>query len=122
MKTPEKVKLLLNRISLEPENVEFDEVMAVIEACYDYTPAAFKNGDVLNQAGENEGSCKVFAFAQMNALSEMETLFLFGQYYRKDVLGNPEGNDHANIRNFLLDGWLGVHFNSEPLVVKSAVE
>ncbi len=41
----------------------------------------------------------------------METLSLFGHYYRDDVMGHPDGDDHSNIRNFLLDGWLGIHFD-----------
>ncbi len=45
----------------------------------------------------------------------METLALFGRYYRDDVMGNPAGEDHANIRNFLLDGWVGVRFDDMPL-------
>ncbi|HAB55541.1 MAG TPA: type III effector, partial [Cellvibrionales bacterium] len=42
-----------------------------------------------------------------------------GKYYRDDVLGNPSGDDHANIRNFILDGWLGIQFDTEPLALKS---
>ncbi len=97
--------------------IEFEQVMAVIDHNYDYTPAGFSNGEVINEAGSNEGSCKLFAFAQLNGLSEMETLPLFGQYYRA-VMDNPAGDDHANIRNFILDGWLGLHFDAEPLILK----
>ena len=39
---------------------------------------------------------------------EMETLSLFGHYYRDDVMGHPEGDDHRNIRNFLFR-WLAWH-------------
>jgi hypothetical protein len=35
-------------------------------------------------------------------------LACFGAYYRNDVLGNPEGSDHGNIRNFMESGWAGV--------------
>ena len=98
--------------------IEFEQVMAVIDQHYDYSPAGFSNGDVMNEAGSNEGSCKLFAFAQLNGLSEMETLPLFGQHYRA-VMDNPAGDDHANIRNFILDGWLGIHFDAEPLSQKA---
>lgn len=110
---------LLTQVRNEPESLEFEQVMEVITASYDYTPARFSNGDVVNEAGTNDGSCKIFAFAQLNALSEMETLALFGKYYREDVLGNPSGDDHANIRTFILDGWLGIRFDKEPLLSKS---
>ena len=38
------------------------------------------------------------------------TLNLFGDYYRKDVLGNPDGDDHANIRALAAGGWDAVKF------------
>ena len=109
---------LLEQVRTAPESIDFDHVMAVIEQHYDYTPTRFSNGLVVNEAGSNEGSCKLFAFAQLNALSEMETLALFGKFYREDVMNNPSGKDHANIRNFILDGWLGIHFDGEPLSEK----
>jgi hypothetical protein len=109
------VEQLLQQVRSQPDSVEFDQVMAVIDAHYRYTPTAFHNGEVYNPAGSNEGSCKLLAFAQLNALGELETLALFGRYYREDVLGHPAGDDHANIRNFLLDGWLGVRFEGRPL-------
>ena len=109
---------LLEQLKTAPEAIDFNEVMAVIDENYHYTKTRFYNGEVINEAGSNEGSCKLFAFAQINALSEMDTLQLFGQYYRDDVMGNPAGDDHANIRNFILDGWLGIRFDQEPLSPK----
>ena len=105
------VNELIKQCREAPQSVEFKQVMAVIDQHYDYTPSQFSNGAINNPAGSNEGSCKIFAFAQLNNLSEMETLSLFGHYYRDDVMGHPEGNDHKNIRNFLLDGWLGIQFD-----------
>ena len=102
---------LIEQCRAAPQSVEFEQVMAIIDQHYDYTPSQFSNGEINNPAGSNEGSCKIFAFAQLNNLSEMETLSLFGRYYRDDVMGHPEGDDHSNIRNFLLDGWLGIHFD-----------
>lgn len=120
MTSTEKITLhtlqqLLSRLREQPDTIEFDDVMAVIDDYYDYSPTRFSNGSIINEAGSNEGSCKVFAFAQLQALSEMETLALFGRYYRDDVMGDPSGDSHANIRNFLLDGWLGIRFDGEPL-------
>ena len=109
------VQELLAQVRTNPESVDFAQVIKVIDEHYDYTPSGFRNGEVVNAAGSNEGSCKIFAFAQLNHLSEMETLALFGKYYRDDVLGNPAGDDHANIRNFILDGWLGIRFDAMPL-------
>ena len=102
--------------------LEFEETMALIEAHYTYTPARFSNGldsdAVVNEAGSNEGSCKIFAFAQLNSLNADQTLACFGRFYRSDVLQNPDGNDHANIRNFIRHGWAGICFEQPALTAK----
>ncbi|WP_210396247.1 HopJ type III effector protein [Motiliproteus sediminis] len=99
--------------------VEFAEVQAVIAAEYHYHPTAFHNGigarQVVNAAGENEGSCRLLAFAKMQGLTQAQTLALFGHYYRDEVLGDPGGSSHANIRAFMADGWAGVVFEAPAL-------
>lgn len=109
------VEKLLQKIRQRPEGISFDEVMAVIKEHYEYTPTRFSNGlgeaAVINEAGQNEGSCRIFAFAKLNGLNEAETLCCFGKFYRDDVLGNPTGSDHANIRNFMRHGWAGIVFD-----------
>lgn len=111
--------LLLSKINTSPEAVEFSEVIDAIAAHYNYTPANFTNGETKNEAGTNEGSCKIFAFAQLNQLTVDQTLHCFGDYYREDVLEHPEGTDHANIRNFMVHGWDGIKFESAALVKKA---
>lgn len=98
--------------------INFEDVMAVISENYHYQQSAFKNGEIENQAGTNEGSCKIFAYAQLNNLSEQATLHCFGQYYRDDVLKNPAGKDHGNIRNFMKTGWAGIKFEQTVLTLK----
>lgn len=102
--------------------VGFDETMAVIAEHYEYQPAEFSNGlennELINKAGTNEGSCKIFAFAKINGLDEQQTLNLFGDYYRLDVLNDPTGTGHQNIRNFMRYGWQGIQFKSMPLTLK----
>ena len=112
------INKLLEQLRSAPDTIKFNLVIDIINSHYDYTPTSFSNGDVLNAAGTNEGSCKIFAFAQLQALSEMETLALFGTFYRDDVMGNPTGDDHRNIRNFILDGWLGIKFDQPALKIK----
>ena len=109
---------LLQKIKEEPISITFPEVIEVIDYNYQFTPSAFKNGDTLNEENQNNGSCKIFAFGKLNQLSEEETLHLFGDFYRKDVLENPEGEDHQNIRNFIKYGWSGVEFEKEALSEK----
>jgi hypothetical protein len=93
----------------------FADVMAVIDKEYMFTPAAFSNGEQHNDAGTNNGSCKIFAFGLLHQLSEQAILNAFGDYYVKDVLDNPAGADHANIRDFMRSGWKGIRFESEAL-------
>lgn len=109
--------------NLEP--ISFNETMAVIEAHYDYQPTEFSNGlgedKLVSAAGVNQGSCKIFAFAQMQKLTPQQTLNLFGDYYHVDVLNNPDGTDHQNIRNFIKYGWEGVSFQNQALTNKTEV-
>jgi hypothetical protein len=100
---------------LSTNEVSFEQVMQVISDHYNYTPAQFQNGTLLNEESTNEGSCKIFYFAKLNELSEQQTLACFGRYYHEDVLQNPEGNDHGNIRNFIKTGWQGIKFKSVAL-------
>lgn len=114
---------LLTKIKTQPDTVEFQEVIDYIEDNFEYSPTHFTNGQghdvVMNQEGTNEGSCKIFAFATTEGLSENETLACFGKYYREDVLENPEGNDHANIRTFMRHGWKGIRFEQSALLRNS---
>lgn len=105
----------LKKLNSAPKTIEFTDTMSVIDSTYTFTDTAFKNGDTTNDAGTNSGSCKLFAFAKINNLSEDATLACFGDYYRKDVLENPTGTDHANIRNFIQHGWDGIHFEGSAL-------
>ncbi len=104
-------------INLKENIVSFKEVIEFIETYYMHQPTAFKNGDVYNEASQNQGSAKVFAFAQINGLSKEDTLSLFAEHY-KAVLATPDGADHQNIRQFMLKGWDGVIFEGEALQVK----
>ncbi|MDP2144636.1 MAG: HopJ type III effector protein [Gallionella sp.] len=109
----------LQRLNDAPDSICFNDTIALIDALYDFTPTAFANGTMRNEAGQNNGSCKLFSFAKLNGLSQQQTLTCFGDYYRKDVLGNPEGTDHQNIRNFIKSGWDGVRFEGKALTKKS---
>lgn len=101
------------------ETLDFEDTIAMITENFDYTPTQFTNGltqtAVSNEAGKNEGSCKIFAFAQFMALDEVTTLKCFGRFYQ-DVLNTPDANDHQNIRNFIKDGWRGILFDGNALV------
>lgn len=104
--------------------ISFNETIAVITEYYHYQPTEFSNGlnehSVVNLAGTNEGSCKIFAFAFIHQLSQQQTLTLFGDYY-VDVLNDSAGSGHQNIRNFMSDGWQGVDFKGTALTAKEKI-
>ncbi|PZO27992.1 MAG: type III effector [Flavobacteriaceae bacterium] len=95
----------------------FPETIAFIDENYNFTPTNFKNGNQINNANQNNGSCKIFAFAKLNQFTKEETLNLFGDFYQ-DVLNTPEATDHQNIRNFMIFGWEGIVFDGEALKMK----
>ncbi len=113
---------LLEQIRQQPELVEFEAVMTVIADHYHYAPTRFVNGRgslcQINEAGTNEGSCKIFAFAQIHDLSPQETLACFGRFYRDEVLKEPNGSSHGNIRAFMISGWKSVAFDEPALIAK----
>ncbi len=102
----------------QDDSLDFEDTQAVISEYFDYAPCAFNNGDVFNEAGQNEGSCKIFGFGQLMQLNKEQTLACFGRFYR-DVLNTPDGSDHANIRNFMVSGWDGIQFEGQPLQRKA---
>lgn len=92
----------------------FSEIIAFIESKYRVHPTGFQNGEQYNAPTQNQGSAKVLYFAQLQQLSEVDTLLLFSEHY-KAVLATPEGSDHQNIRQFKKRGWEGVRFEGTVL-------
>jgi len=109
----------LQKLKDSPESIEFNDTMSIIDSLYVFTPTSFRNGDLVNEAGQNSGSCKIFSFARLHNLTPEQTLTCFGSYYRDDVLNHPDNRDHQNIRNFMKTGWSGIEFDSELLKAKT---
>lgn len=112
----------LNCLVETPDSIEFEDTMAIIDSYYDFTPTAFQNGETHNDANQNNGSCKILALGQLNDLTVQQTLACFGRFYREDVLAQPKGDDHQNIRQFMIKGWGGVQFDGQPLAVKTSTQ
>jgi len=93
---------------------DFSDTLALIDRHFDYQPAGFHNGPLYNAAGQNAGSCKVFALGRHCNLSEADTLKLFAEHYQ-EVMDNPAGDSHGNIRQFMGTGWSGIRFEADPL-------
>ena len=95
----------------------FEDTLELIERYFDYRPTGFRNGPLTNAPGENAGSCRTFAMARFCNLNEADTLRLFGQHYDQ-VLSDPAGESHGNIRQFISTGWSGIQFEAEPLTLR----
>ncbi|WP_366185335.1 HopJ type III effector protein [Flavobacterium ovatum] len=110
--------IFLDQLNKTPKSIVFTDTIAIIEENYNFTPTAFQNGNTHNAVGTNSGSCKLFAFAKAQNLTQEQTLTCFGAYYFEEVLGDPQGNNHQNIRNFMVSGWDGIQFEGEALELK----
>jgi len=115
------ISSFLRKLNDQPRKIEFNETMEVIDANFHYAPTTFDNGNIQNQKQQNEGSCKLLYFAQLQGLDKAHTVVLhqynvvgvlacFGRYYRDDVLAHPDGHRHQNIRNFIDTGWAGIKY------------
>jgi hypothetical protein len=103
---------------LNKNAVNFTTTITLIDNNYNFTPTKFINNKLVNAVNTNNGSCKIFAYAKLNNLSKQATLNAFGDFYSLDVLANPSGEDHANIRSFMATGWDGIKFFGEALTQK----
>lgn len=112
-----KEHLLILLKKLKDDSLPFKEVIEFIETYYVHQPTAFKNGALHNEITQNQGSAKVFTFAQLNKLDKGDTLYLFAEHYQS-VLSNPDGADHQNIRQFMIHGWAGIVFEGQALRAK----
>lgn len=114
-----QLEAFLAKLNSSPDQITFAETISTVDGNYDFTPTAFRNGELQNAAGQNSGSCKIFSFAKAQKFSVEKTLHCFGDYYRVDVLQHPDATDHQNIRNFIEFGWDGIHFEGSALHPKN---
>jgi hypothetical protein len=103
---PSECELFNSNLEMDGSTLTFEETMELIDNHYESQLLEFKNGDIVNKQGENEGSAKLLSYAALAQLDKANTLKLWGQYYR-DVKADPNGSSHQNIRNFMKYGWEG---------------
>ncbi len=108
---PSECEVFNANLEMDASELTFEEVIELIDTHYETGLLEFKNGDIVNKQGENEGSAKVLSYAALSNLDKDTTLKLWGQYYR-EVLEDPKGDSHQNIRNFMKYGWDGVPFEN----------
>lgn len=108
---PSDCEVFNSNVEMDASDLKFEEVMEIIDTHYESGLIEFKNGDIVNKPGENEGSAKLLSYAALSNLDKDTTLKLWGQYYR-EVVADPDGDSHQNIRNFMKSGWEGVPFEN----------
>ena len=108
---PSDCEVFNANLEMSGDDVTFEEVMELIDTHYETGMIEFKNGDIVNAQGENEGSAKILSYAALSGMDKATTLKLWGQYYR-EVKDDPDGDSHHNIRNFMKNGWDGVPFEN----------
>jgi hypothetical protein len=100
--------------AIERDSHQFAATLAFINQWYDFTPTAFNNGHIANSAEQNQGSCRVLAFASMQKLSTAQALKCFGEHYR-EVQAAPGADNHHNLRRLQAEGLVDIHFDRPPL-------
>jgi hypothetical protein len=66
---PDECEVFNANVEMNADDLKFEDVMEIIDKYYESQLLEFKNGDLLNKQGENEGSAKLLSYA---ALSEMD--------------------------------------------------
>ena len=64
----------LTKLKTAPHQIAFADTIATVDEHYEFTPTAFRNGELENAAGQNSGSCKIFSLAKLHNLSTEQTL------------------------------------------------
>jgi hypothetical protein len=108
---PSECEVFNANVEMSGDDLTFEEVMEMIDEHFEDGLIEFKNGDMVNAQGENMGSAKILSYAALSQMDKETTLKLWGQYYR-EVLADPDGDSHPNIRNFMKYGWDGVPFEN----------
>jgi len=90
------------KLKENPKQIEFSETIEVIEAYYDFSPTAF------------------VTFSKIESLAKEETLACFGAFYYDEVINDPTGAGHQNIRNFMKSGFDRLTIHGAALTKKRA--
>lgn len=108
---PSDCEVFNANVEMSGDDIMFEDVIEMIDQHYENQLLQFKNGDIENLPGENEGSAKILSYAALSNLDKESTLKLWGQFYR-EVKNDPDGDSHQNIRQFMKYGWEGVPFEN----------
>ncbi len=71
---PQECELFNANVEMSADDLKFEDVIEMIETHYEYGLIEFKNGDILNKQGENEGSAKLLSYAALSDMDKETTL------------------------------------------------
>ena len=90
-------------------DVKMDDVIAVIDAEFEYTDVGFSVGAIENKPGTNVKSSKILSYAYLTKMDTETALKCYGEVYR-EVKADPNGDSHGNIRALMKGGTECVKF------------
>ncbi len=97
---------------------KLNAALAAIRSVYDVPTQAFSVGDHCNTRGQNLGSLTILGFAKASGITDVSQILpMFGEAY-DEVLTDPEGDGHKNIRAFIQCGMEGVKFEGDGISLK----
>jgi hypothetical protein len=71
---PEECEVFNANVEMDASELRFEEVIEMIDVFYESQLLEFKNGDIVNKQGENEGSGKILSYAALSNLDKETTL------------------------------------------------
>ena len=71
---PDDCEVFNANVEMNADDLKFEDVIELIDTHYESQLLEFKNGDMLNQQGENEGSAKILSYAALSNMDKETTL------------------------------------------------
>ena len=71
---PDDCEVFNANVEMSADDLMFEDVMELIDTHYESQLLEFKNGDILNKQGENEGSAKLLSYAALSNMDKETTL------------------------------------------------
>ena len=78
-----KNKMIIEQLKNTPEELVFSNVITYIDEHYEFTPTKFTNGNTVNEANQNNGSCKVFSFAKITNFLQKRRFYYLASFTEK---------------------------------------
>jgi hypothetical protein len=80
---PSGCELFNSNVEMSADDLKFQEVMDIINTHYEVGLLEFKNGDIVNKQGENEGSAMVLSYGALSGMDKETTLKVSQKFHSK---------------------------------------